>query len=56
MLGKSSINTLLESLMSAKILSLPSFVQFYVSLFSPLANILFTDINLKVPFTFSADE
>jgi hypothetical protein len=56
MLGQTSINTLLESLMSPKIHNLPLFLQFFVSLFSPMANILFTDINLKVPFTVSADE
>ena len=56
MLGQTSINTLLESLMSPKIHNLPLFLQFFVSLFSPMANILFTDINLKVPFIVSADE
>lgn len=54
--GDPSVNTLLQSLMSAKIQSLPKFMQFLVSLFSPISNELYTDISLKTPFTFSAKE
>ncbi len=56
MLGENSIHSHLQSLMSGKIQSLPRFMQFFVSLFSPVSNALFTDISLKIPFTFSADE
>ena len=56
MLGSNSINSLLQSLMGPKIQALPLFVQFFVSLFSPTSIALFTDINMKVPFTFSGEE
>ena len=56
MLGDNSMNTLLPSLMSDRIQSLPLFAQFFVSLLSPTSNTRFTNVNLKLPFTFSHAE
>ncbi len=56
MLGETSINTMITDEMGLNILALPSFVQFFIALFSPSENITFTAIRLKLPFTFSLTE
>jgi hypothetical protein len=55
-LCSTSIDSLLNSLMSPDIHQLPLFMQFFVSMFSPTANAQFTGVNLKFPFTFSQEE
>ncbi|MFH1511905.1 MAG: hypothetical protein ABIG45_00990 [Bacillota bacterium] len=56
MLGADSMNSLLASLLGPDIHALPLIAQFFVSMFSPTSNSLFTEANLKIPFTFSWDE
>lgn len=56
MLGSNSMNSLLPYLMSDNIRELPLYQQFFVSMFSPTSNTLFSAVQMKLPFTFSMDE